>query len=78
MEGGEDVVLKPPIAGGGPWSSFHSLKLPVARLPGGPVRQYQTPSLALPVDLATTSAPRATNLVEEIKQYFTDLDLLIE
>ena len=81
MEGGEDIVIKPPQpaeTSGGPWSSFHSLQLPAAKLPGGPVRQYRTPALVLPVNTAINSAPRAPHVVEEVKQHFTDLDILLE
>ena len=76
-----DVILKPPSSpiGASPWSPFHSMKLPLTKLPGSPVRQYQAPTLALPVDCTpTTSSSQAPHLVEEIKEHFNDLDLLLE
>ncbi len=80
MEG--DIVLKPaasPILGS-PWSPFHS---EIVKPPGTPVRQFVAPSLALPVDVTprtpSSTAPSPTcHLVEEVKEHFSDLDLLLE
>jgi len=77
-----EVVLKRPTSpvGMSPWSPFHSAKLPLVKPPGTPVRQFQVPSLALPVDLTPKmSTPhQAAQMVEEVKEHFSDLDLMLE
>ena len=79
-----EVVLKRPMSplGTSPWSSFHSAKLPQVKPPGTPVRQFQVPSLALPVDLTPSRVPtaphQAAQMVEEVKEHFSDLDLMLE
>ena len=72
-ESEESERKTPGVPNGGPWSSFHSSITLSARGPGTPIRQPE-PQLQSTIPLSQAQA----NALIEMKERFTELDLLIE
>lgn len=62
----------PGVPNGGPWSSFHSSITLSARGPGTPIRQQEPQQSIIP------QSQGQLNALVEMKERFTELDLLIE
>ena len=73
-ESEESERKTPGVPNGGPWSSFHSSITLSARGPGTPIRQSE-PQLQSTIP---PSQAQAKNALIEMKERFTELDLLIE